>query len=155
MVCDFYLPSIGGVESHILQLSTHLIKRGHRIVIITHQYPNHNGVHLINENLKVYYLPIPKMPFTANATLPNFFAAHHLLRRIIIRENVSIVHGHAALSSLAHEALMHSRFIDGVRTVFTDHSLFGFKDVASTLTNKMLRFALCDTGAIICVSKAG
>lgn len=40
----------------------------------------------------------------------------------------------------------------GIRTVFTDHSLFGFADVASILTNKLLKFILSDVDHVICVS---
>ncbi|THC92195.1 hypothetical protein EYZ11_008322 [Aspergillus tanneri] len=40
----------------------------------------------------------------------------------------------------------------GLRTVFTDHSLFGFADAGSILTNKLLKFALSDVDHVICVS---
>jgi phosphatidylinositol glycan class A protein len=43
----------------------------------------------------------------------------------------------------------------GVRTVFTDHSLFGFEDAASILTNKLLAAALKNVDAVICVSHTG
>lgn len=36
--------------------------------------------------------------------------------------------------------------------VFTDHSLFGFADLSSVLTNKLLTVSLCDTNHIVCVS---
>lgn len=36
--------------------------------------------------------------------------------------------------------------------VFTDHSLFGFADVSSVLTNKLLTVSLCDTNHTVCVS---
>jgi Glycosyltransferase Family 4 len=36
--------------------------------------------------------------------------------------------------------------------VFTDHSLFGFADAASILTNKLLKGVLADVQAVICVS---
>lgn len=36
--------------------------------------------------------------------------------------------------------------------MFTDHSLFGFADVSSVLTNKLLTVSLCDTNHIVCVS---
>ena len=36
-----------------------------------------------------------------------------------------------------HEALVHARSM-GLRTVFTDHSLFGFADGSSIVTNKLL-----------------
>lgn len=154
MVSDFYLPSVGGIELHIHHLSIALIRRGVRVIIITHQYPGSTGVTVAHSGLSIYYLPIPMLP-TTNATLPTFFTAHKMLRDIIISQRVDIVHSHGALSSLGHEALMHARWIDGVRTVFTDHSLFGFKDVVGILTNKLLRFVLCDVDAVICVSMSG
>jgi phosphatidylinositol glycan class A protein len=40
----------------------------------------------------------------------------------------------------------------GLRTVFTDHSLFGFADAASILANKLLKFTLSDVDHVICVS---
>lgn len=43
----------------------------------------------------------------------------------------------------AHQALLHARTM-GLRTVFTDHSLMGFSDVASILVNKALKFTLAD-----------
>ena len=61
------------------------------------------------------------------------------------------MHGHASLSSLCHEAILHARTM-GLRTVFTDHSLFGFADAASILTNKLLKFALSDVDHVIGVS---
>ena len=36
--------------------------------------------------------------------------------------------------------------------MFTDHSLFGFADVSSVLTNKLLTVTLCDTNHTVCVS---
>lgn len=42
-----------------------------------------------------------------------------------------------------------------VRTVFTDHSLFGFDDAVGILTNKLLAGALRNIDAVICVSHAG
>ncbi|KAK7439825.1 Phosphatidylinositol N-acetylglucosaminyltransferase GPI3 subunit [Stygiomarasmius scandens] len=43
----------------------------------------------------------------------------------------------------------------GIRTVFTDHSLFGFEDAASILTNKLLAGTLRNVDAVICVSHTG
>ena len=40
----------------------------------------------------------------------------------------------------------------GLKTVFTDHSLFGFADASSIMTNKLLKFTLSDVGHVICVS---
>lgn len=56
-----------------------------------------------------------------------------------------------SFSALAHEAMFHAQFMD-VPTVFTDHSLFGFADASSILTNKLLQFSLANCGHVICVS---
>ena len=42
-----------------------------------------------------------------------------------------------AHSVLALECLMHASML-GLKTVFTDHSLFGFSDAAAIITNKIL-----------------
>ena len=39
-----------------------------------------------------------------------------------------------------------------LQVVFTDHSLFGFADPASILTNKLLKCMLANVHACICVS---
>ena len=49
------------------------------------------------------------------------------------------------------EGLLHAGTM-GLKVVFTDHSLFGFEDTSSILTNKLLKFALSDVNHVICVS---
>ncbi|KAG0448317.1 hypothetical protein HPP92_027906 [Vanilla planifolia] len=46
---------------------------------------------------------------------------------------------------------MHARTM-GYKTVFTDHSLYGFADVGSIHMNKVLHFTLADIDQAICVS---
>ncbi|KRZ07427.1 Phosphatidylinositol N-acetylglucosaminyltransferase subunit A, partial [Trichinella zimbabwensis] len=55
---------------------------------------------------------------------------------------------------LAQEFMFHANLI-GVRTVFTDHSLFGFADMASIAGNKMLECSLVHCNRVICVSHTG
>src|SRR5579864_1710962 len=85
------------------------------------------------------------------ATFPTIFSFFPVFRNIILRERISIVHAHASLSSLGHEAILHAKTM-GLKTVFTDHSLFGFADAGSILANKMLKFTLSDVDHVICVS---
>ena len=56
-----------------------------------------------------------------------------------------------AFSTLGHEAMFHARTM-GIKAVFTDHSLFGFADASSILTNKVLRMSLAGVNHAICVS---
>lgn len=150
MVSDFFYPNVGGVEGHIYALSQHLMKRGHKVIVITHSYePDRSNVRYLSSGLKVYH--VPYRVIARQDTLPNFFAFFPILRSILIRENIQIIHAHQALSSMGLEALLHGRTM-GLRTIFTDHSLFGFADTASILTNKLLQFFLSDIDHMICVS---
>ena len=102
--------------------------------------------------LKVYHIPFPTL--VSSATLPNFLTFLPYFRTIILRERITLIHSHASLSSLGHEGILHAHLL-GVRTVFTDHSLFGFDDAASILTNKLLEGMLRNVDAAICVSYVG
>ncbi|KAJ4973489.1 hypothetical protein NE237_006663 [Protea cynaroides] len=149
MVSDFFYPNFGGVENHIYYLSQCLLKLGHWVVVLTHAYGNRSGVRYMTGGLKVYY--IPWRPFLMQNTLPTFYGTLPIIRTILIREKISLVHGHQAFSTLCHEALMHARTM-GYKVVFTDHSLYGFADVGSIHMNKVLQFTLADVNQAICVS---
>ncbi|GAB7361847.1 hypothetical protein MBLNU230_g1887t1 [Neophaeotheca triangularis] len=151
MISDFFYPQPGGVESHIYQLSSKLIDRGHRVIIITHAYqnPSRTGIRYLTNRLKVYH--IPHLVVYRSTTFPTVFSSFPILRQIFIREQIQIVHGHASLSNLCHEGILHARTMS-LHTIFTDHSLFGFSDAASIMANKLLKFSLSDVGHVICVS---
>ncbi|XP_068602600.1 phosphatidylinositol N-acetylglucosaminyltransferase subunit A [Brachionichthys hirsutus] len=149
MVSDFFFPNMGGVESHIYQLSQCLIENGHKVVVATHAYGRRKGVRYLTNGLKVYYLPLQVMYNQTTAT--TCFHTLPLMRCVFVRERITIVHAHSSFSAMAHDALFHAKTM-GLNTVFTDHSLFGFADVSSVLTNKLLTISLCDTNHIVCVS---
>jgi phosphatidylinositol glycan class A protein len=123
-----------------------------QVIVITHHHPGRIGIRHLAPSLKVYHLPY--IPIASNASLPNFFLFLPYLRTILLREHVDIVHGHGSLSSLAHEAILQAPMM-GVKTVFTDHSLFGFGDAVGVLTNKLLVGALRNVGGVIGVSHTG
>ncbi|KAJ7753738.1 transferase [Mycena metata] len=153
MITDFFHPNVGGVENHVYMLSANLIRRGHKVIVITHSHqPDRVGVRWLVPSLKVYYIPF--VPIASSATLPEFLTFLPYLRTILIREHIHLIHSHASLSSLGHEGILHSHLL-GVRSVFTDHSLFGFDDAASILTNKLMAGSLKNVDAVICVSHTG
>uniref|UniRef100_A0A0E0EA05 Phosphatidylinositol N-acetylglucosaminyltransferase n=1 Tax=Oryza meridionalis TaxID=40149 RepID=A0A0E0EA05_9ORYZ len=115
MVSDFFFPNFGGVESHIYYLSQCLLKLGHKVVVMTHAYGNRSGVRYVTGGLKVYY--VPWKPFLMQNTLPTLFLTFPIVRTILIREKISVVHGHQAFSTLCHEALMHARTMGKENTV--------------------------------------
>uniref|UniRef100_A0A3Q3SEW8 Phosphatidylinositol N-acetylglucosaminyltransferase subunit A n=1 Tax=Mastacembelus armatus TaxID=205130 RepID=A0A3Q3SEW8_9TELE len=149
MVSDFFYPNMGGVESHIYHLSQCLIEKGHKVVIATHAYGRRKGIRYLTNGLKVYYLPLQVMYNQSTAT--TCFHSLPLLRCVFVRERITVVHAHSSFSAMAHDALFHAKTM-GLNTVFTDHSLFGFADISSVLTNKLLTVSLCDTNHIVCVS---
>lgn len=57
MVSDFFYPNMGGVELHIYQLSSCLIKRGNKVIMITHSYGNRKGIRYLTNGMKCYYIP--------------------------------------------------------------------------------------------------
>ena len=120
--------------------------------MVTHHHGKRKGVRYLAPGLKVYHLPI--VPIASQATLPQFLLFLPYFRHIMIREQIDLVHGHGTLSSLAHEAMYHSHLL-GIRSVFTDHSLFGFGDAVGVLTNKLLAGALRNVDGMICVSNTG
>ena len=45
----------------------------------------------------------------SQATVPTPWGAFALLRCVLLRERITIVHGHQAFSAMAHQALSHAR----------------------------------------------
>ncbi|KAF7489471.1 Phosphatidylinositol N-acetylglucosaminyltransferase subunit A [Sarcoptes scabiei] len=138
MASDFFYPNIGGVESHIYQLAQCLLKKGHKVIVITHAYDDRRGIRYMTSGLKVII----------------YHSCFPIVRYILIRERIEIVHGHSAFSALAHEVMFHAKTL-GLKTVFTDHSLFGFADASAIITNKLLKVMLSVCNRVICVSHTG
>lgn len=117
--------------------------------MVTHAYGNRSGVRYMTGSLKVYY--VPWRPFFNQSTFPTLYGILPIIRTILIRERITVVHGHQTFSTLCHDALLHARIM-GYKVVFTDHSLHGFGDVGSIHMNKVMQFTLADVSQAICVS---
>jgi phosphatidylinositol glycan class A protein len=97
----------------------------------------------------VFYLPL--RVFYNQCILPTMIASIPYIRHILLQERITLVHGHAAFSTVAHEAMNTARLM-GLHTVFTDHSLFGFADTSAIVTNMFLHLSLGNCSHCICVS---
>jgi phosphatidylinositol N-acetylglucosaminyltransferase subunit A len=105
-----------------------------QVVVLTHAYGNRTGVRFMTNGLKVYYAP--RLPFYLQTTFPTLWGTLALVRNILVRERISLVHGHQSFSNLCHEAILHARTMN-IHTVFTDHSLSGFSDLSNIHMNKV------------------
>jgi hypothetical protein len=113
-----------------------------QVVVVTHQYPSCVGVRCTLGGVKVYYAPVA--PFTQGVAFPTFTSFFAAFRTILIRERVTIVHGHQvcwwlgrgpllrssvgccvcinqATSTMANECILHARTmgikVSGLRRV--------------------------------------
>ncbi|EUD66161.1 phosphatidylinositol glycan, class A [Plasmodium inui San Antonio 1] len=149
MVSDFFYPNLGGIETHIFELSKQLIKKGFKVIVVTHCYNNRHGVRWMGNGIKVYYLPFET--YMDVVTFPNIVGTLPLCRNILYREKVDIVHGHQATSALAHQFILHAKSL-GLKTIYTDHSLYSFSDKGCIHVNKLLKYCINDVDHSICVS---
>ncbi|KAL3234544.1 Phosphatidylinositol N-acetylglucosaminyltransferase GPI3 subunit [Nakaseomyces bracarensis] len=149
MVCDFFYPQLGGVEFHIYHLAQNLLRLGHSVVVISHAYKDRVGVRYLTNGLKVYHVPF--FVLYRETTFPSIFSTFPILRNILLREQIDIVHSHGSVSTFAHQVILHANTM-GLKTVFTDHSLYGFDALGSILVNKLLTFNLTNIDRVICVS---
>ncbi|KAK4046192.1 Phosphatidylinositol N-acetylglucosaminyltransferase GPI3 subunit [Microbotryomycetes sp. JL201] len=155
LISDYFYPKVGGVESHIYSLAGSLAQLDHKAHAHRSIRFRASGVRHLPFGIKVYNIPIQQLPPEhVQATLPNFFTALPLLRNILLREQIDILHAHAALSAEGMEGIIHARTL-GIKAVFTDHSLFGLGNMAEIWGNKMLKGCLSDVEAVICVSHTG
>jgi phosphatidylinositol glycan class A protein len=148
MVCDFFHPSVGGVEHHIHRLAECLIQLGHHVVVVTHARGVHAGVQWL-AGVKVYYLPVRVFQRCA---LPSGVLLIPHLRRILIREAITTVHAHA-VCTMSFEAALLSAMM-GYRVVYTEHSNYGSSGVVDHLLNALCRSVLSQADAIITVSRS-
>ena len=72
----------------------------------------------------------------------------------MLREGIEIIHTHQATSVMSNESVVYAAAL-GLPSVFTDHSLFQFDDLAGVILNRVLETTLRSTvNAAVCVSHA-
>lgn len=88
LVCDWYHPRRGGIETHLDELAVRLAARGHSITAITSTPgPAHvNGV-------KVHRLDVPRIPIAGVAALP----VPGAIEKILASERIELVHSHVSI----------------------------------------------------------
>lgn len=114
LVCDWFPPRVGGVESHLAHLGQELSRRGYRVHGIT---VNPGPAHL--DGMPVHRLPLARLPFYNVAFQ---FRGLDMLADLLRQERLSVVHSHSICSPMAHGAMAVARRL-GLTGVLTNHSL--------------------------------
>ena len=95
MISSNYPPSIGGPATSVPILSRELVKRGHRVAIVTRHLPGLPTAEIDGE-VEVYR---PSLPVSGDFYRPRQALMHSismglLARRLIERDSFEIVHAH-------------------------------------------------------------
>jgi glycosyltransferase involved in cell wall biosynthesis len=115
LVCDWYLPQIGGIELHLRNLARELVARGHEVQIIT-TLPGPLEI----DEIKIHRLSARLLPGW-NILLNR--KPFRFLKELLIKENFDILHAHSGVvSPLAYGTVFLAHRL-GIPTVLTNHSL--------------------------------
>ena len=107
---------IGGAETHVVELSKELARRGYRVVVASN-----GGVYekeLRSCGIKHYKVPMNKR------SLPNMLVSYFMLGKIIRNEKIKIVHAHARIPGFLCGLLkrrMNFTFVSTAHWVFDTH----------------------------------
>ena len=150
MVCDYFFPSVGGVETHVQALALSLMELGHAVIVYTRRYGELSGDHTLPCGLRVHYADIPAV--FAKCVLPSVVSLLPSFSALVSRERISIVHTHA-VCTMAIECMPLAAQL-GCAVVHTEHSSFALDGVASRVLNRLQRAAMCQADAVTAVSQA-
>jgi phosphatidylinositol glycan class A protein len=73
---------------------------------------------------------------TEQDAFPTLTATFPIIRWILVREGIEIVHAHQATSVMANESIVYASAL-GLPSLYTDHSLFQFDDLAGVILNRV------------------
>ena len=104
---------------------------------------------MLENRLKVYYLPLPVM--FRQCIWTNFINLSAYLRRILIDEEIDILHSHGGFSTMAQESMVFGNLLN-LGMVFTEHSLHGFSDLGCFALNQIWKLTAKPVDTMIGVS---
>jgi glycosyltransferase involved in cell wall biosynthesis len=117
LVCDWFLPKMGGTEIHMRDLADRLAQEGHDVHVITPYPGDEEGERFKIHRLNVPLLPVFEVVYTA--------APFRKIKAIFKREAFDIVHCHAnIISPMPYGSLYLSKKL-GIPSVITWDSIIG------------------------------
>lgn len=88
-LCRLFAPHIGGVEKHVMKISTLLQKRGHKISIITEQYQSSLPLHETVDGVEVY-----RIQKNGDDWFQKFHIWKEMFRLRSVLQSADVVHCH-------------------------------------------------------------
>lgn len=119
LVCDWFLPRIGGLELLVRDLARALNQRGHEAHIICSTRGPAASAMPETEGLTIHRLDVPLLPLTQTVFNRQSVVA---LERVLLRERYDLIHAHTVLSPLAHAATFLANK-HGLPSLLTEHSV--------------------------------
>lgn len=116
IVCDTYLPRVGGLELHLRDLARQLAMRGHEVHIVC-AVPGPREQ--IVDGVRVHRLDVPLMPFLRSIRSTEALVP---MEQIFRRARFDVIHTHNAYSPLAHAGAYLARQL-GIPCLFTECSV--------------------------------
>jgi glycosyltransferase involved in cell wall biosynthesis len=118
LVCDWYLPRVGGIERQLTLLARHLALAGHDVTVIT---PT-RGAGDQQDGVRLVRVPAPLLPKIGLIWTPAGFRA---LAAALRAGNFDVVHAHASIISPAACAAIYLGPKLGLPAAITVHSIWG------------------------------
>lgn len=109
MISNEFPPSIGGVQTHVFELSRSLVSLGHTVEVVTRKKSDQTAVHEILEGVKVHRLPLPKSHWLYDLVLSR------ALKEKVRNQKVDLIHVHGTRPLNACRGL-------SVPVIFTNHT---------------------------------
>ncbi|MBF0530905.1 MAG: glycosyltransferase, partial [Deltaproteobacteria bacterium] len=122
LICDWYHPRLGGIETHLGDLARQLSAQGHEVQVITSTPGEAPGKALEEDEefgLRLHRLQTPLCPKFGVAISPRAISR---IKEITVQENYDIVHAHISLVAPVGWAGAYWGQKLGLPTVMTFHS---------------------------------
>jgi glycosyltransferase involved in cell wall biosynthesis len=142
MLSADFLPNIGGITTHVYELSKALMKQGHNVWMITCKSKFRDANREEIEGIKIYRIFLPRVRLIG--TMIYCLLVWFRIMRLIKRGNIDILHIHT-LNPDAPAA----RFVGGLPKVETEHSSSFLKDMETGRSLRLNKWLLNSADCVI------
>ncbi len=126
IVTPFFSPKVGGIETHVLNLTQFLAKKGNKITILTSLLDGTEKYNQIDANIeviRVHTIFLPSWPIKSMSNFGFVFNIDNLLEKIIREKNIDIIHAHGFHYPITWAAINISKKIS-IPSVLTIHGFY-------------------------------